>query len=63
MYFIQNKYIKICINSKNALHRLFPQYLENEFSDLRLVLTRWVKYEVSQVSISFECYTHTNFPI
>ena len=45
-----NKYIKIKIcsnvsNGKNAFHRVFAQYLETEFRDLRLVLNRWVTNE------------------
>jgi len=43
MFFIYNKYIKICNNvsiGKNASHMVFAQYLETEFRDLRLVLSR-----------------------
>jgi len=29
---------------KNAFHVVFFKYLETEFSDLRLVLSRWVTY-------------------
>jgi len=31
---------------KNAIHQVFAQYLETEFSDLRLVLCRWVTYSI-----------------
>src|SRR6218665_4048154 len=45
-FFIYNKYIKSKIFSnvsigKNASHMVFAQYLETEFRDLRLVLSRW----------------------
>src|SRR6218665_2964798 len=47
MFFICNKYIniKICSNvsiGKNASHMVFAQYLEAEFRDLQLVLSRWI---------------------
>src|SRR6218665_3632685 len=56
-FFIYNKYIKSKIFSnvsigKNASHMVFAQYLETEFRDLRLVLSRWTTYSNNNVDIS-----------
>jgi len=34
---------------KNVFHQVFAQYPETEFSNLQLVLCRWVTYEVCYI--------------
>ena len=37
---------------KTAIHKVFAQYFETEFSDLQLVLSRWVTNSPQPISVT-----------